>query len=58
MRRVSRRFGFKEVAEDDDWNLFWTDYSVNLERVMDMKKYQVKYSGVQKYGVFIAINKY
>ena len=48
MRRVSRRFGFKEVAEDDDWNLFWTDYSVNLERVMDMKKYQVKYSGVQK----------
>ncbi|KAI0235683.1 Tubulin polyglutamylase TTLL13P [Lamellibrachia satsuma] len=40
VRRVSRRFGFKEVAEDDDWNLFWTDYSVNLERVMDMKKYQ------------------
>ena len=42
VRRTSRRFGFKEVSEDDDWNLFWTDYSVNLERVMDMKKYQVR----------------
>ena len=41
MKRVARRFGFKEVSEDDDWNLYWTDYSVALERVMDMKRYQV-----------------
>ncbi|XP_074651211.1 tubulin polyglutamylase ttll6-like isoform X2 [Tubulanus polymorphus] len=40
VRRVAKRFGFKEVSEDDDWNLYWTDYSVALERVMDMKKYQ------------------
>ena len=39
---MSKRFGFREVAEDDDWNLFWTDYSVSLERVMDMKRYQVR----------------
>ena len=42
VRRVSKRFGFKEVSDDEDWNLFWTDYSVSLERVMDMKRYQVK----------------
>lgn len=40
VRRVSRKFGFKEVSDDDDWTLYWTDYSVALERVMDMKKYQ------------------
>jgi uncharacterized membrane protein YfhO len=41
VRRTSRKFGFKEVSEDEDWSLYWTDYSVALERVMDMKKYQV-----------------
>ncbi|KAK6188733.1 hypothetical protein SNE40_004850 [Patella caerulea] len=41
VRKMSRKFGFKEVSEDDsDWTLYWTDYSVALERVMDMKKYQ------------------
>ncbi|KAL8566496.1 Tubulin polyglutamylase ttll6 [Nucella lapillus] len=40
VRRTARKFGFKDVAEDEDWSLYWTDYSVALERVMDMKKYQ------------------
>ena len=31
----------KEVAEDEDWTIFWTDYSVSLERVMEMKRFQV-----------------
>ena len=31
----------REVGEDDDWSLFWTDFSVALERCMDMKRYQV-----------------
>lgn len=31
----------REVGEDEDWSLFWTDYSVALERCMDMKRYQV-----------------
>ncbi|GFO20153.1 tubulin polyglutamylase ttll13, partial [Plakobranchus ocellatus] len=39
-RRTSRKFGFKEVSDDEDWTLYWTDFSVALERVMDMKKYQ------------------
>lgn len=41
VRRVAKRFGMKETGEDEDWSLFWTDYSVALERCMDMKRYQV-----------------
>lgn len=40
VRRTSRRLGMKEMGEDDEWTIFWTDYSVNLERVMDMKRFQ------------------
>ncbi|XP_052098043.1 tubulin polyglutamylase ttll6-like isoform X8 [Mytilus californianus] len=40
VRKNSKRFGFKEVSDDDEWTLYWTDYSVALERVMEMKKYQ------------------
>jgi len=40
VRRTSKKFGFKEVSDDDDWTLYWTDFSVALERVMEMKKYQ------------------
>ena len=41
VRRVSKRFGMKEVNEEEDWTIFWTDYSVSLERVMEMKRFQV-----------------
>ena len=41
VRRMSRKFGMKEVGEDEDWTLYWTDWTVPLERVIDMKKYQV-----------------
>ncbi|XP_066273905.1 tubulin polyglutamylase TTLL13-like isoform X4 [Branchiostoma lanceolatum] len=40
VRRVARRFGIREVGEDEDWSLYWTDYSVSLERVMEMKRFQ------------------
>ena len=41
VRRMAKKFGMKEVSEDDDWTLYWTDFSVALERVMEMKRYQV-----------------
>ena len=41
VRRCSKKFGFRLVDDHEDWNLYWTDFSVSLERVMDMKKYQV-----------------
>nr|XP_026689436.1 tubulin polyglutamylase ttll6-like isoform X3 [Ciona intestinalis] len=40
VRRMSRKFGMKEISEDDEWTIFWTDYSVSLERVMEMKRFQ------------------
>lgn len=40
VKRVSKRFGFREVDEGEDWTLFWTDYSVSLEKVINMKMYQ------------------
>lgn len=44
--RVSRRFGLRPVGDDEDWTIFWTDTAVVLERVMDMKRYQVRISRV------------
>ena len=42
VRRVARRFGLRPVGDDEDWTVYWTDTSVLLERVMDMKRYQVR----------------
>lgn len=41
MRRAAQQYGLREGGENDDWTLYWTDYSVSLERVMEMKSYQV-----------------
>lgn len=40
VRRAARRYSLREMMEGDDWTLFWTDCSVSLERVKDMKRYQ------------------
>ena len=42
VHRAAKLFGFKEVGDEEDWNLYWTDFSVSLERVMEMKRYQVR----------------
>lgn len=43
VRRVSKKLAFKEVEEIEDWSLFWTDTSVSIDRVNQMKKWQVGY---------------
>ena len=35
------KFGFKEVPEHEDWNLFWSDSCIPLSKMMEMDKYQV-----------------
>ncbi|CAI5792536.1 tubulin polyglutamylase TTLL13-like isoform X1 [Podarcis lilfordi] len=40
VRRAARRCGLKEVGEDEEWTVCWTDCSVSLERVMEMKRFQ------------------
>ena len=42
VRRSCRKFGMREVGDDEDWMLYWCDTSVALHRVMEMKKYQVR----------------
>ena len=41
VRQAARRFGFKLVEDDEEWHLYWTDSSVTLDRVLDMRRYQV-----------------
>lgn len=41
VRRAALCCGLKEVGENEDWTVYWTDYSVSLERVMEMKRFQV-----------------
>ncbi|XP_044300765.1 tubulin polyglutamylase TTLL13-like [Varanus komodoensis] len=40
VRRAARRCGLREVGEDEEWTVYWTDCSVSLERVMEMKRFQ------------------
>nr|XP_042138620.1 tubulin polyglutamylase TTLL6 isoform X2 [Peromyscus maniculatus bairdii] len=40
VRRAAQQYGLREAGDNDDWTLYWTDFSVSLERVMEMKSYQ------------------
>ncbi|OCT89704.1 tubulin polyglutamylase TTLL13 [Xenopus laevis] len=40
VHRAARRCGLKEVGDEEEWTIYWTDCSVSLERVMDMKRFQ------------------
>ncbi|XP_035262932.1 tubulin polyglutamylase ttll6 isoform X2 [Anguilla anguilla] len=40
VRRAARNYGLREAPEGEEWTLYWTDCSVSLDRVMDMKRYQ------------------
>ena len=48
VRKLSRRYGLNEVNEEQQWNIYWTDFSVSIERAKDMRRYQVR-----PYKVFI-----
>ncbi|KAH8875798.1 Tubulin polyglutamylase TTLL13 [Schistosoma japonicum] len=41
VRRVLKRFGFRETEDDEDWCLYWTDYSVTIDKVLVMKQWQI-----------------
>ncbi|KAM9311906.1 tubulin polyglutamylase TTLL13 [Gastrophryne carolinensis] len=40
VRRAARLSGLKEVGDEEEWTVYWTDCSVSLERVMEMKRFQ------------------
>ena len=40
IRKIVQKFGYKEVSEGENWNLYWTDLSITVERCKEMKRYQ------------------
>eukprot|EP00976_Prorocentrum_cordatum_P007692 153446-Prorocentrum_minimum.AAC.1 len=40
VRLVQKKLGWKEVGDDDDWQVYWTDTSVSIERIMRLKQTQ------------------
>lgn len=50
MRIVQRKFGWREVGDEEDWEIYWTDTSVSIERVMKLSKTQVRGGGAVQTG--------
>uniref|UniRef100_A0A4W3JDT6 Tubulin tyrosine ligase-like family, member 6 n=1 Tax=Callorhinchus milii TaxID=7868 RepID=A0A4W3JDT6_CALMI len=40
VRRAALRFGLREANDDEEWTLYWTDFSVSLDKVLELKRYQ------------------
>ncbi|KAK9881051.1 hypothetical protein WA026_014395 [Henosepilachna vigintioctopunctata] len=40
IRKTSSKFGYKEVGEGENWNMYWTDLSITIERCKEMKRFQ------------------
>lgn len=40
IRKVAQKFTLKEVSEGDNWNMYWTDLSISIERCKEMKRFQ------------------
>lgn len=40
IKRTASKFGYKEVGDGDNWNLYWTDLSISIERCKEMKRFQ------------------
>ncbi|MBN3293827.1 TTLL6 polyglutamylase, partial [Polypterus senegalus] len=39
-RRAVRKYGLREAGDNEEWTVYWTDCSVSLDRVMELKRYQ------------------
>eukprot|EP00798_Chlamydomonas_sp_ICE-L_P019089 gene19089-25690_t len=40
LRVAQRRLGWKEVDDSDDWEVYWTDTSISMDRVSKLSKFQ------------------
>jgi tubulin polyglutamylase TTLL6/13 len=40
VRLVLKKLSWKEVGDDDEWQLYWTDTSVSMERILRLSKTQ------------------
>lgn len=42
MRIIQSKLGWKEVGDDEEWEVYWTDTSVGIERIMKLTPTQVR----------------
>ncbi|NXY39359.1 TTL13 polyglutamylase, partial [Pomatorhinus ruficollis] len=47
VRRAAQHCGLKE-AENEEWTVYWTDSTVTLDRLMEMKRFQVNKTAAQQ----------
>lgn len=40
VRIIQRKLGWREVGDEEEWEVFWTDTSVSIERIMKLSKTQ------------------
>ncbi|NXK68719.1 TTL13 polyglutamylase, partial [Sylvietta virens] len=40
VRRAAQLCGLKEAGENEEWTVYWTDTTVTLDRLMEMKRFQ------------------
>ncbi|KXZ41785.1 hypothetical protein GPECTOR_284g755 [Gonium pectorale] len=52
LRIVQRKLGWKEVGDDEDWEIYWTDTSVSIERIMKLTRIQLYAAGLGKINHF------
>lgn len=40
VRNTAKKFGFKEVTDGENWNMYWSDLSITVDRCKEMKRFQ------------------
>ncbi|CAG9856892.1 unnamed protein product [Phyllotreta striolata] len=40
IRRVAQKFAYREVSEGENWNMYWTDLSITVDKCKEMKRFQ------------------
>ncbi|KAG1659829.1 hypothetical protein FOA52_003772 [Chlamydomonas sp. UWO 241] len=40
LRIVQRKLGWKEVGDDDEWEVYWTDTSITIDRIVRLSRTQ------------------
>lgn len=55
IRRVAQKFGYKEVNEGENWNMYWTDLSITVDKCKEMKRFQKinHFPGIKIYCIII-----
>ena len=42
VHRIAKRFGLRPMGEDEDWNILWADTFYQMDKIINIKRYQVE----------------